>query len=205
MVKPYDIAVKKLIQIFAPNILVIGLQNDDSSQSFESVMTQAGKDSKDDKIQFPVISIFRNPNIEITDGSVTKRAGTSEGFSEFDYENYTADKLVFMRSTLGYTIDTFDVTREAAEEIATRLYFRLRNNPEIIAKFIIPGYENKSYNCAAEIELEPEITNIKTNDLNGSQLYKIRFGFKLVNANLFDIISKELPREIRWTVTAELE
>lgn len=204
MLRPYDLAVIKLIKLFAPNILVVGLQNDDSSPNSESVMTQAGKASEDDKPVLPVISVFRNPGIEITDGSMTKRASTAEGYSEIDYINNTADKLICMRATLTYTVDTFDVTRESAEEIATRLYFRLRNNPEIIAKFVIPGYEDKSYSCAAEIELEPTITNIRTNSLGDTQLYKLRFEFKLVNANLFDIISKELPKEIRWTVTAEL-
>lgn len=204
MVKPYDLAVRDLIKIFAPGILVIGLQNDDNDLS--SVMTQAGSKSGDEsKIPFPIISVFRNPEIEITDGSVTKRAGTSDGYRDIDEENYLANKLIFMRSTLTYTVDVFDTTRASAEEVATKLYFRLRNNPEIRATFVFPDFENTSYECAAEIELDSAITNVRTNDLDNIQLYKVRFTFKLVNANLLDIISKELPREIRWTVTAELE
>ena len=204
MVRPYDLAVANLIKIFAPGILVVGLQNDDTSSNSEAVMTQAGKVSEDDKPILPVISVFRNPSIEITDGSITKRASTSEGYSEFDYVNNTADKLICMRSTLSYTVDTFDVTRESAEEIATRLYFRLRNNPEVTARFVIPGYDDKSYDCVAEIELDPSITNVRANNLGDTQMYKVRFEFKLVNANIFDIVSKEIPKKIRWTVTAEL-
>ena len=190
MLKAYDIAVKDLIKVFAPNIMVVGLQNDDSTDEGEAAVAQAGKDTPEDKISYPIISVFRNPEIDITDGSMTKRASTSEGYSSLSESGERVISLVAMRSTLTYTIDVFDVTREAAEKIALGLYFRLRNNPEIKATFEFEDF-NKSVECKAEIELKPGITNVRVNDKSKSQLYKIRFSFDLVNANIYDLIDKE--------------
>lgn len=120
MVKCYDIGVKKLIEVFANNIKVIGLASDDSSPEFENVFTQAGQDSPDGKLPFPIISVFRNPEIEITDGSMTKRASSAEGYTEVDSLQGLANSLVIMRTTLTYTVDVFDVAKASAEEIAIK-------------------------------------------------------------------------------------
>lgn len=204
MLKAYDIAVKDLIKIFAPNIMVVGLQNDDTTDEGEAAVAQAGKDTPDDKISYPIISVFRNPEIDITDGSMTKRASTSEGYGSLSESGERVISLVAMRSTLTYTIDVFDVTREAAEKIALGLYFRLRNNPEIKATFEFEDF-NKSVECKAEIELKPGITNVRVNDKSKSQLYKIRFSFDLVNANIYDLIDKEAIRFIEYSIRVSLK
>lgn len=201
MLKAYDVAVKKLIEVFSNKIPVYGLQNDDSND-FESAVTQAGKNTGEDKIPFPMISVFRTPDIQITDSSQTKRASTADGFTWAD-DNGKALSLVTMRSTLTYTIDVFDVTRESAEKIAIMLFFRLRNNPEISVDF----YFGKEIfeNCKAEIELQDSITNMRVNDQTKAQAYKIRFSFKLVNANIYDLLVRDFPEEIKYSVFVELE
>lgn len=204
MLKAYDLAVKELIKVFAPNINVIGLQNDDTTDEGEASVTKAGLNAKEDKISYPIISVFRNPGIEIADGSITKRASTSEGYSSLSQDGERVLSLVAMRSTLTYTIDIFDVTREAAEKIAIGLYFRLRNNPEISATFEFEDF-NKSVTCKAEIELKSDITNVRVNDSGKSQLYKIRFSFNLVNANIYDIIDREAIKYIEYSIRVSLK
>ena len=204
MLKAYDIAVKDLIKVFAPNIMVVGLQNDDSTDEGEAAVAQAGKDTPEDKISYPIISVFRYPEIDITDGSMTKRASTSEGYGSLSESGERVISLVAMRSTLTYTIDVFDVTREAAEKIALGLYFRLRNNPEIKATFEFEDF-NRSVECKAEIELKPGITNVRVNDKSKSQLYKIRFSFDLVNANIYDLIDREAIRFIEYSIRVSLK
>ena len=200
MIKIYDIGVKKLIETFSNKIKVIGLQNDDSGESSENLINQAGLESEEDKVSFPVISVFRNPEIEIIDGSTTKRPSTYIGYSEIS--EAVATKLVAMRANLSYTIDVFDVTRASAEEVALKLYFRLRNNPEIKVTFNMYDYQVP---CICEVALDPNITNTRTQSLDKSQMYKLRFSFKLLNVNIYDLISRELPTKIRWFITAELE
>ena len=201
MFRPFDIAVKDLIQVFAKNIPVIGLQNDDTTDSSESVLSQVAKNSNEDKLSFPIISIFRNPEAEIIDASHTKRPSSVEGYS-WDTEN-KAITLVTMRAKTSYTVDVFDVTRASAEEIALRLFFRLRNNPEVKATIDFPqaGHSEK---CKAEIQLNPQILNARVNDKSKIQAYKIRFSFNLIGINLFDLISREWP-ELRYTITVEFD
>lgn len=192
MIRAYDIAVKKLIETFTNKIPVIGLQNQDQGDIGDSIVNQLGKDSQEDKIPFPVISVFRNPEIKITDGALTKRASTAEGYSWEDDQG-RAISLVAMRSTLSYTIDVFDVSRAAAEEIALKLYFRLRNNPEIHAIFRFDDLIDFEQDCKAEIQMNDEIVHQRMNDTSKSQAYKIRMSFNLVNANIFDVIIKDYP------------
>lgn len=202
MFQVYDIAIRDLIKVFTPGIPVLGLQNDDSSESSEMAMSQAS--GKDDKITFPVISVFRNPDIEITDGSMTKRASTSIGYSEIDYINYSSNSIVATRTTLGYTIDIFDLTRAAAEEIAMKLFFRLRNNPEVEVEFNFPG-SSEPVICKAEIQLDQKVTNVRVQGLESSQLYKIRITLNLVNANVYELLERGIPKELRWTATATFQ
>lgn len=204
MIKAYDIAVKKLIQIFANKIPVVGLQNEDGSDGAESVMAQVANKTEKDKIPFPIISIFRSPEINITDGSVTKRAGTAEGYSWVNKETGELVSLVAMRATLAYTIDIFDVTRASAEEVALKLYFRLRNNPEVNATFKFKDFDHTE-ECYAEIQMNPEVTNVRVNDKGKTQMYKIRFSFNLVNANIFDILVRDLPRLLDYEVIVKFK
>lgn len=203
MVKAYDIAVKKLIQVFVPNIKVVGLQNDDSTDTSESVVSQAGANTEEDKVSLPVISVFRNPDIEITDAPQTKRASTAKGYEGYDEEKGVAVSLVAMRSTLTYTVDVFDVTRAAAEAIAVKLFFRLRNNPEIVAEFNFDDFDYQT-TCKADIQLENQITNSRINDKEKAQCYKIRFSFKLVNANIYDLIDRDPIKQINYRVSVRL-
>lgn len=203
MIKAYDVAVKNLIQVFVPNIRVVGLQNDDNNDTPESTLLQAGVNSKEDKISYPIISVFRNPDIEITDAPQTKRASTARGYSEYSQEKDAVLSLVAMRTTLTYTVDVFDVTRAAAEAIAIKLFFRLRNNPEISTEF---SFEDFNYRvaCKADIQLENQITNGRVNDREKAQCYKIRFSFKLVNANIFDILDKDPIKHINYSILVKL-
>jgi hypothetical protein len=203
MIKAYDVAVKNLIQVFVPNIKVVGLQNDDSGDTPESTLSQAGADSKEYKISYPIISVFRNPDIEITDAPQTKRASTARGYSKYSQEKDAVVSLVAMRTTLTYTVDVFDVTRAAAEAIAVKLFFRLRNNPEISTEFSFEDF-NYKVTCKADIQLENQITNGRVNDREKAQCYKIRFSFRLVNANIFDILDKDPIRHINYNISVRL-
>lgn len=203
MLKAYDIAVKNLIEVFAPNIRVVGLQNEDTTDTGEMAMAQAAKDSQKDQVSLPVISVFRNPTVMISDGSMTKRASTADGYSWLDSTGNRVISLVAMRSTLTYTVDVFDVTREAAETIALGLFFRLRNNPQIKATFNFEGLD-KPIEADPEIELKSEITNIRVNDKNKSQLYKVRFSFDLVNANIYDILDREAIKYVEYSIKVSL-
>ena len=187
MVKTYDRAVLDLIKVFTNNIPVIGLQNDDTGDISESTFTQAGKKTPEDKVPLPLISVFRNPEIAITDSSVTKRPSMGVGYRWVDSEGYYS--LVCMRTTLSYTVDVIGVSKASVEDIAVKLFFRLRNNPEIRVDFSFPDADYKTV-CKAEIQLGDKLTHIRTNTPANSQLYKIRFTFNLVNANIYDLINK---------------
>lgn len=203
MVKSYDRAVKKLIEVFTNNIPVIGLQNEDSSENALEALKQAALNTKEDKIPFPLISVFRKPEIQITDGSQTKRASTEEGYLFEDGRGNRAE-LVAMRSTLSYAIDVFDVSKEAAEEIATKLFFRLRNNPQLEVKFSFPDLAGQEITCLPEIQLEPTIRHMRLNDSSKAQAYKIRIEFNLVNANIFDVITLPEFGDFTYHITVEL-
>lgn len=202
MVRAYDIAVKKLIEVFANKILVVGLQNETQGDIGESVVDQVANDSPEDKMSLPVISVFRNPEIQITDGSMTKRAGTAEGYSWED-DNGRAISLVAMRSTLTYTVDVFDVSRASAEEVALKLYFRLRNNPEIEALFKFDDF-NHFETCKAEIQMNENIVHQRLNENTKAQAYKIRFSFSLVNANIYDLLSRDFP-SLNYEIVVKLK
>lgn len=204
MIKAYDIAVKKLIEVFTNKIPVYGLQNEDSTENFESVMTQAGNETEGDKIPFPMISVFRDPKIEIVDDSRTKRASTSEGYTYISDNNKKIGKLVSMRAKLRYIVDVFDVSRASAEEIALKLYFRLRNNPQVTANFYFKEICHP-IKCIADIEMEGDVTNIRVQSKDTPQIYKFRFTFDLVNVNLYDLIIKDrMDVDIRFRITVEL-
>ena len=199
MLKAYDVGVKKLIEVFAPNIKVIGLQNDDSTDTSESVMSQAGKNSPEDKISFPIISVFRNPSIEIIDGAMTKRSSTYQGYQVREGDRVLS--LVTLRANLEYTIDVFEVTRAAAEEIALKLFFRLRNNPEIVTTFDFDEY-GYSLNCTSTIQLEDSIENQRVNSADKIQCSKLRFSFKLANVNIYDLLDKDAPEiHYSWSIS----
>ena len=203
MLKAYDVAVKNLIQVFTNNIPVVGLQNEDSTETNERTLSQAGLEKgEEDKIPFPVISVFRNPEVQITDGSMTKRASTAEGYSWED-EKGGVYSLVAMRATLQYTVDIFDVAKASAEEIATKLFFRLRNNPEIKVNFCLNDDPHIVEQCVAEIQMGNTLTHIRLNNNTTTQAYKIRFTFSLVNANIYDVLSKQYPNLV-YTVTVKL-
>lgn len=201
MLKAYDTAVKQLIEVFSNKIPVFGLQNEDTEND-DAAITQAGKNSKEDKISLPIISVFRNPEILITDGSKTKRSSTAEGYSWEDSQG-NALSLVAMRSTLTYTIDVFDVTRSSTEEIATKLFFRLRNNPQIEANFYFEEIDFAE-TCIAEIQLGETITHVRLNEKTKAQAYKIRFSFQLVNANIYDLLSREFPN-LSYSILVKLD
>lgn len=202
MLKAYDIAVKKLIEVFANKIPVVGLQNDDSTEASESVMSQTGLSSGHDVSSFPAISVFRGPEILIEDGSKTKRPGTYLGYVEKTSKGPAY--LVSMRSNLNYTIDVFDTTRASAERIALQLYFRLRNNPQIEADFNFGDFDY-SVKCIADLQMGEEISNVKVQDKSKAQFYKIRMTFSLVNANIYDLLGKEPINNFRYYIDVRLE
>lgn len=202
MLKAYDISVKKLIEVFSNKIPVVGLQNDDTTDTSESVMSQTGMSDNADVSSFPVISVFRGPELTINDGSKTKRPSTYLGYVEDTLKGKAY--LVSMRGNLNYTIDVFDTTRASAEKIALQLYFRLRNNPQIEAEFYFKDFEYK-VTCIADIQMGEEISNVKVQDKSKSQIYKIRMNFSLVNANIYDLIDKEPITDIRYRIDVTME
>ena len=201
MLKAYDIAVKKRIEIFANKIPVVGLQNDDTSENSESVMSQTGLPDNKDISSFPVISVFRGPEITIEDGSKTKRVSTYLGYEENTVRGPAY--LVAMRGSLGYTVDVFDTTRASAEKIALQLYFRLRNNPQIEADFYFKDFDYTA-SCIADIQMGEEISNVKVQDKSKAQVYKIRMTFSLINVNLYDILGKDPISEIKYKIDVNI-
>lgn len=197
MLKAYDISVKKLIEVFANNIPVIGLQNDDSTETSESVMAQASGNSVNDVSSFPVISVFRGPELTITDGAMTKRPSTYLGYVESTSKGPAY--LVSMRGDLEYTIDVFDTTRASAEKIALQLYFRLRNNPQIDVTFDFKDFDYQ-VNSISDLQMNEGISHQKINDKSRSQVYKIRMGFKLANVLIYDMLGKEPITEIKYSI-----
>lgn len=201
MLKAWDKAVLEHIKLFTNKIPVVGLQNDDSSPSAESVVSQIDKGHSGEGPTFPAISVFRNPEVLISDSSVTKRAATSPGISQIEGDK--AISLLVMRASLTYTVDVFDTTRASAEEIALRLYYRLRNNPQVSARTIFKDFKFYA-DCIADLHLKESLTNMETQGLKTSQIYKIRFSFTLDNVNLYDLIGRDLPKEIHYFVTVSL-
>lgn len=202
MLKAYDIAVRDLIKVFTNKIPVVGLQNEDTTDTSESVMAQNGLDSNSDGSSLPVISVFRGPELTITDGSITKRPSTYLG-----YEQITPNGpayLVGMRGDLEYTIDIFDTTRASAEKIALQLYFRLRNNPQVSVKFDFTDF-NYTAEAISDIQMSSEIINQRVNDKSKSQIYKIRIKFKLINAIIYDLLAKDPITEIKYSVKVSKE
>ena len=202
MLKAYDLSVKNLIEVFTNNIPVIGLRNDDSSDNSESVNSQTGLSHPEEISTFPVISVFRGPDIKVVDGSSTKRPSTYLGYVENTIKGPAY--LVSMRCDLPYTIDVFDTTRASAEKIAMQLFFRLRNNPQVEVNFNFKDFDY-SVSSIADIQMGEEITNTRVNDSSKAQVYKIRMGFTLVNANIYDLLGKEPIKEIRYKVDVNLD
>lgn len=197
MLKAYDVSVKNLIKVFSNKIPVIGLQNDDSTANSESVMTQAGLESNQDITSFPVISVFRGPDLKITDGSITKRPGTYLGYTVNTAKGTTY--LVGMRGEVNYTVDVFDTTRASAEKIALQLYFRLRNNPQIDVTFDFKDFQY-SAQATADIRMDEEVSHQAINDKTKAQVYKVRMGFTLSNVMIYDLLAKDPIAEIKYNI-----
>jgi hypothetical protein len=201
MLKVYDIAVKKLIEVFSNKIPVVGLQNDDTTDTAESVMSQTGLNSEQDLSSFPVISVFRGPNLTITDGSATKRPSTYLGYQVNTKKGPAY--LVSMRGDLEYTIDVFDTTRASAEKIALQLYFRLRNNPQVEVSFDFEDFNYKAESIA-DLQMGNEISNQRVNDKSKTQVYKIRSTFTLTNAIIYDLIGKSPISDIKYNIKIKM-
>ena len=197
MLKAYDTSVKKLIEVFANKIPVVGLRNDEGTDNSESVNSQTGLKNVEDLSSYPVISVFRGPDLTVVDGPMTKRPSTYLGYKVETSKGVAY--LVSIRSNLSYTIDVFDTTRASAEKIALQLYFRLRNNPQIEVDFDFKDF-NYSTKCIADLQMGEGIVNQRVNDPSKSQIYKIRMTFSLVNANIYDLLAKDPITEIKYNI-----
>lgn len=210
MLDAYDKIVKQHIQSFLTingatktKIQVYGLQNED--ESGEATFSQAGAEK--DQIIFPLVSVFRKPTVEITDDSVTKTVANYDGYSLFS-DSSGEMKLNCMRCTLQYAVDIYAENKKTCEDIATQLYFRLRNNPQLEVQIILPVRNAKgeieSATCIVDISMGPNMTHLKNQLPTEAQLYKMRIEFSLKNCNIYDVTSREFQK-LEYTVIAKID
>lgn len=210
MLDAYDKIVKCHIQSFLTidgktkkQIKVYGLQNEDESN--EAVMSQAG--AENDKVEFPLVSVFRKPTIEVTDDSVTKRVSNYDGYTLLSDESGVG-KLNCMRCTLQYAADVYAENKKTCEDIGTQLYFRLRNNPQLDVQIILPvknsNGEIVSATCTTDIVMGPNMTHLRSQLQTDSQLYKLRLEFSLKNCNIYDVTFRQFQK-IEYSVVAKID
>ena len=202
----YDKVLKKYVKSFLKvgnrQINVYGLQSDEANE--EMTFTQAG--AKNDKVEFPIVTILRFPDVNITDFSGTKRAGNYEGYYLIDEPNRKVT-INFMRATLSYAIDIYAENKKTAEDLGMQLYFRLRNNPnpQVFINLPIKDSEGKQFSieCVPNIVMNDQLTHLRSQNNENAQLYRFRLKFTLENVNIYDFSEKELY-DFEYEVVAKL-
>lgn len=196
MLNIYDRILKNHIASFLKvgkkSIRVLGLQNEDSQD--ELMVNQGGL--KTDTLTFPIISLIRLPEVEITDDAGTKKAATYTGFLINTPESADKVSLTCMRCTLSYYIDIYAENRKVVEDIGMQLFFKLRTHPNISVSITLPikdaGGNDISVNCTPDIVLDKTLSHVRNQNLESMQLYKFRIKLELQNVNIYDFEVEEL-------------
>lgn len=180
--------IQKLLSVKGKPISVYSaLTNDQDDQ----VMTAAGTAKKPDKVEFPFVSIFRMPNIDITDSNMTKRVHNYTGYIIVPDTNI---KLTYNRCTLHYVATVFSENRKTSEDLATSLFASLRNNCQIKATIQLPieHPEHKGKYIGApmdsDIVMGATIEQVSAQQADKAQLYKCRVPFDVHNVNIYNFI-----------------
>ena len=207
MLNVYDKVLKNHISSFLKvgkkSIRIIGVQNEDSQE--ELMVTQEGL--KTDTLSFPIITLIRLPDIEITDDAGTKRASTYTGFLINTPDSPSKVSLTCMRCTLSYYIDIYAENRKVVEDIGMQLFFKLRTHPNINVLISLPIKDadgnDISVKCVPDIILDKTMSHVRSQNLESAQLYKFRIKLELQNVNIYDFEFEELCN-IEYKVLARL-
>lgn len=209
MLDAYDKVLKSHLENFlmigSTKIQVIGLSSEDPQD--QQLVSLAGTGEIPDTVKLPLLSLVRLPDIEITDNPNTKRA---MGYSAYPIlETPTMEvKLNTMRCNLKYSGILYAETRKVTEDISIQTYFRLRNNNQLKVDIQLP-LKDKNQNpiwvqCSPDIVLNPMLTQVRTQQHNTSQLYKLQITLTLQNCLIFDISTEEYYN-LEYTVTTKMK
>lgn len=206
MIDAYDKVVKlhieKFLKVGKRKISVIGLQNEEDNQ--EDLFSQLGDTS--DRIILPAVSVFRKPEIDITDDAGTKRVSNYSGY--LIYNGLTKNvSLNVMRCDLHYGVEVFGENKKVTEDLACQLFFRLRNNPNPVVKIQLPVKDDDGNyleaECIPNIVMSDTMRHLKTQSKETEQLYRLRIDFTLQNVNIYDFSLEEFY-SIEYSVVAKL-
>ena len=189
--------IENLLSFGGSKIPVISVGNADQE---EQSYSQLGMQGRGDRIQFPFVSLYRVSDITITDEAATKRVHNYTGYLINEADNppqIAATKLSYYRCNLSYTATVFAETRKMAEDIATALYGKLRNNCEVDVTIVLPikqkdvdekgteVFRDIAVKMKVDIEMQPTIQQIAPLDLTKAQVYKCRISFLAKNVNIY--------------------
>lgn len=175
----------------------------------DSLMTMAGLDERKaaDTISFPIVMLVRLPDIELTDDPMTKRELNYRGYNLKDTETGQIT-LNSMRCNLKYVILVFAENRKITEDLGTQLFYRLRNNNQILVNIRLPLKDDEGESLYVQsnpdIVMDGNLTQLRTQQQNLAQLYKLKFSFTLKHCQIFDFLAEKYYN-LEYTVTATQE
>ena len=177
--------ISQFLKIGDAQITLLGLSTEDSHEQVLSIVgTQGG-----DAVAFPIVSVVRLPSIEISDSSMTKRQLNYSGY-DLEAEGVENIKLNAMRCDLKYSILVFAPTRKVTEDLATQLYFRLRNINQIKVNIRLPLKDGEGMpiyvQSDSDIVLDPSLIQVRAQQQNLAQMYLLKFNFTLKHCYIFD-------------------
>jgi hypothetical protein len=189
MIDMYDKVLKEHISQFLKigdaQITLLGLSTEDSHEQVLSIVGAQGGDA----VAFPIVSVVRLPSIEISDSSMTKRQLNYSGYA-LEAEGVENIKLNAMRCDLKYSILVFAPTRKVTEDLATQLYFKLRNINQIKVNIRLPLKDGEGMpiyvQSDSDIVLDPSLTQVRAQQQNLAQMYLLKFNFTLKHCYIFD-------------------
>lgn len=201
----YDKVLKEHISQFLKigdvQITLLGLSTEDSHEQVLSIVGVQGGDA----VAFPIVSVVRLPSIEISDSSMTKRQLNYSGY-DLEAEGVENIKLNAMRCDLKYSILVFAPTRKVTEDLATQLYFRLRNINQIKVNIRLPLKDGEGMpiyvQSDSDIVLDPSLTQVRAQQQNLAQMYLLKFNFTLKHCYIFDF-SQENNYNIEYQLSID--
>lgn len=189
--------IEGLLSFFGKKIPVVSVGNADQE---EQAYSQLGMRGRGDRIPFPFVSVYRLSDITITDEANTKRVHNYTGYTIKQADNpaqIAATKLSYYRCNLSYTATVYAETRKMAEDIATALYGKLRNNCEVDVTVVLPikqkdvdengveVFRDIAVKMRVDLEMQQTIQQITPLDLTKAQVYKCRISFLAKNVNIY--------------------
>lgn len=204
--------VQDLLSHSGYTIPVVSVGNSDQD---EQEYSQLGMRGKGDRISYPFVSIYRMSDIAVTDEANTKRVHNYTGYLVNEATNppqIAATKLSYYRCNLTYTATVFAETRKMAEDIATALYGKLRNNCEVDVVVVLPlkhrdvdekgaeVFRDIAVTMKVDLELPQTIQQVAPLDFSKAQVYKCRIQFLAKNVNIY---TPTYDRKYRFRIIVE--